>query len=92
MKTTFGTPFKKGQSGNPGGRPKIANEVRELARVHTVAAINKLAKIMNSKKSTDRDALAAANSLLARGYGKPTQDVMFAKQSTLAQIFPYLRA
>ena len=68
-------PFQPGESGNPGGRPKVANEVRELARAHTVDAIKKLAKIMNSKASSDRDALAAANALLDRGYGKPAQDV-----------------
>ena len=33
-----GRPFQKGQSGNPGGRPKVAAEVKELARVHTAEA------------------------------------------------------
>jgi hypothetical protein len=27
-----GRPFKKGESGNPGGRPKVTAELRELAR------------------------------------------------------------
>jgi hypothetical protein len=30
--------FSAGQTGNPGGRPKGAVEVRDLARKHTVAA------------------------------------------------------
>jgi len=38
----IGKPFKKGQSGNPGGRPKIVGEVKELARTHTAEAIETL--------------------------------------------------
>ncbi len=34
--------FQKGQSGNPGGRPKVMADVQELAREHTPAAINTL--------------------------------------------------
>jgi hypothetical protein len=36
----------KEQTGNPGGQPKGAIEVRDLARKHTVAAINRLFAIM----------------------------------------------
>ena len=35
-KFTRGRPFAKGQSGNPGGRPKEDRHIRELARERTV--------------------------------------------------------
>jgi uncharacterized protein DUF5681 len=31
----IGKPFHKGQSGNPGGRPKVLAEIKEIAREHT---------------------------------------------------------
>jgi hypothetical protein len=37
-----GRPFKKGQSGNPGGRPKEIKDVQTLARSHTAEAIEAL--------------------------------------------------
>jgi len=46
----IGKPFKKGQSGNPGGRPKVVAEVKELAREHTAEAIQTLVSIMNNPK------------------------------------------
>lgn len=67
-------PFKPGQSGNPGGRPKELNEVRDMARRHTVAAINTLVRLM---READKDSVrcAAACALLDRGYGKATQPI-----------------
>jgi hypothetical protein len=35
-------PFQKGQSGNPGGRPKGFAEIKALAREHEPKAIQKL--------------------------------------------------
>ena len=48
---TIGKPFKIGQSGNPGGRPKAIAEVKELARAHTAEAIQTLVSIMTNPKS-----------------------------------------
>jgi len=51
---TVGKPFQKGQSGDPGGRPKVVAEVKELARAHTAEAIQTLVSIMNDPKSAQQ--------------------------------------
>jgi hypothetical protein len=71
----IGKPFQKGQSGNPGGRPKEIAEVKELAREHMPAAINALVSIMNNPKASDAARVSAATALLDRGYGKPQQHI-----------------
>ncbi len=68
-----GKPFRKGQSGNPGGRPKEVAEVRELARKHGPDAIKKLAALLKSKD--ERVVLGAVKELLDRGYGKSAQAI-----------------
>ena len=63
--------FKRGQSGNPGGRPKIFSEVKQAAREHTDAAIETLVGVMNNEEATPAARVAAANAILDRGWGKP---------------------
>ena len=72
---TIGKPFQKGQSGNPGGRPKVVAEVKELARKHTGKAIETLVSIMANPKAAPAARVSAANALLDRGYGRPAQHI-----------------
>lgn len=60
-------PFKKGESGNPGGRPKGYAEMREAAQSWAPQAVQALAAALMNPMT----AVAAANALLDRGYGKP---------------------
>lgn len=71
MTKVIGKPFEKGKSGNPGGRPKQLDEVKEMAREHTEAAIKRLAFWM--KSSNSKASIAASNALLDRAWGKPAQ-------------------
>ena len=66
-------PWEKGKSGNPGGRPKEDAEVKALARQYGPEAVEKLIALMRGDE--DRTCLAAANSLLDRGFGKPHQSI-----------------
>ena len=65
-KTRGLTPFKPGQSGNPGGRPK---GLGTKAREHGDKCIEVLADALDSADVKTR--IAAARELLDRGYGKP---------------------
>ena len=63
--------WKKGQSGNPSGRPKGYAEVEKLAREHTKLAIEGLVDLATSDNPTAKG--FACNALLDRGWGKATQ-------------------
>lgn len=65
--------FKPGQSGNPGGRPKAEREVVELAREGSTRAMGRLIELVEHEDP--RTAIAAANSVLDRAFGKPTQPI-----------------
>ena len=63
--------FVAGKSGNPGGRPKIPDDVKEATRAACPKAVAVLVALLDDKKSLIR--LEAAKTLLDRAYGKPTQ-------------------
>lgn len=64
--------FKKGQSGNPGGRPKMAEDVREVLRAHSMEAAMKLVDLMRNSPD-ERIQKACADSIIEQSIGKAPQ-------------------
>jgi hypothetical protein len=65
--------FHKGQSGNPGGRPKVEGAVRALAQKAGLRAIKRLIELIES--DSPRVAVTACQAILDRAYGKPRQSI-----------------
>lgn len=77
------TSFQPGKSGNPGGRPKIADEVRELARAYTKQAVQTLHDVMTDEEQPGPARVSAASALLDRAAGKPTTPVEHSADDSL---------
>jgi hypothetical protein len=73
-KRQVGRQWKPGQSGNPNGRPKVPTEIKARLSQLGPKAVERLADLMNS--DNERVALAAAQTLVERAYGKakPAED------------------
>ena len=67
------TTWAKGQSGNPGGRPRILEAVRDIARESTTLAIETLRTIAADADAPHAARVSAATALLDRAWGKPMQ-------------------
>lgn len=61
--------WTKGVSGNPGGRPRIASDIREALEAATPRAVQVLVGLLDS--ADERIALRAAEVLLTRTLGPP---------------------
>src|SRR3954452_20497165 len=79
--------FRKGKSGNPGGRPKVLGELQELARHHAPEVIAELARLaVKGRSETAR--IAASRELLDRGFGRARQsmEVSVPEESTIQMV------
>jgi hypothetical protein len=76
----------KGQSGNPSGAKKptvtvivdgqpVQRTISELARGHTLEALETLVSVMQAKTGASSDRNMAAKLILEFGWGKPKQSV-----------------
>ena len=65
--------FQRGQSGNPGGHPKLPADIRESFKAKAPEALEVLTRCLQS--GDDRVAMMAAQAILDRGYGRPTQSI-----------------
>lgn len=83
-----GRPFAHGISGNPGGRPRADLDVQALAREHTSEAIATLVNALTD----GRHCVAAANSLLDRGWGKPREHVQLDGTSRVTSVVLHIVA
>jgi hypothetical protein len=62
-----------GSTLNPSGRPRIVQEIQDMARSAAPAAFARVVALANSPD--ERVALAASQEILNRAYGKPLQQV-----------------
>lgn len=71
------TSFKKGVSGNPGGkaRSETFREIRELARKHCPEAVQFWINTLNDEGETWERRNSSAHAIVDRGIGKAVQAV-----------------
>lgn len=78
--------FKKGQSGNPGGRAvrrtPDGKTLPQLAREHTEEALQTLVEVMRDKKAPPVARVTAADKVLNRGWGMAPQTITLNDDTT----------
>jgi hypothetical protein len=81
-----GGQFVRGQSGNPGGRPRDILQIAELARTHSPLAIKTLANICEDLDAPHSARVSAAVALLNRAWGLPAQTIDMEQRVDLGRM------
>jgi hypothetical protein len=83
MPFSKGAPKPPGSGRKKGGKNLVGCDVRELAGVHTPAAIETLVEVMTDKQAPHTARVLAANALLDRAHGKPPQAITGLPQAVV---------
>ncbi len=67
--------FAPGNCANPGGRPKLPMELKARCQSLTPEAVDVWCTIMRDTGARCSDRIRAAENIVDRGYGRPTQAV-----------------
>ena len=78
--------FLPGQSGNPGGRPKVAPELRAAAQEVSLEGLKVLTVIMRDEKAPQNARINAVQAIWDRGFGKPDQQHRVSGQINFAHL------
>jgi hypothetical protein len=67
-----GRPWQPGQSGNPGGRPRVLANVQAQWRAHAEEALATILTILRDCEAPAGARISAARYIVDRAYGKPS--------------------
>ena len=68
-------PWKKGQSGTPGGRKKMPDDAKAMLKAATPAAVKLLVDTLNNTNEKTETRVKCAETVLDRVYGKANQPI-----------------
>jgi len=75
--------FKKGQSGNPGGKKPMDDETKAILKAAAPDAAKLMVKMMNDPKVQPKLRMQAGEVVMDRVYGKATQPIEGGMDNTI---------